>query len=427
MIMTNIISGVIQTSIIIWIIKEVIWKKYFSYNYLFLLIYYFIFTIPLMLDSIIGIPEYYEYSQYIYNIASEDLKVNLWFNMINLIIFFTFIKKRKVFKVNFNTTNKNLLIRIFLLAIGFLPIIIFFINYNKIPSFKYGYFIGNYANNFELKSIYSLFLNTTMIAVPAMMLYIILTRERHIYITFLVYFSVLFSIYLNGKRLIVFIFIILVLVNIYIKKNKYFLIIVISSIITMVVFNNFYSNYLKKEYNLNKFSVNNYLQYRIDYGRDHNVKMALYKEINNSEDMILEYRTQSFLSNVLFFIPREKWPNKPYPYGVYLTATSLNEIKRPLGWQMTTSIVDESIANLGVVGGIFFMILIFNFIFNVGYKYKDNILLFVMTNFIIILLLTMQFSFSKWFIISWILIVILNKFNKKIKFHNLIRLRSSMR
>ena len=413
--MVNIISGLIQTVIVIWIIKEVIWKKLFSYNYVFLLVYYIIFTVPLMLDSTLGIPEYYLYSQYIYYTASQNIKVNIIFNIINLSIFFIFMAKRKVFRIQLNLNNKNTIFKVFLLLITFSPIMIFFINYNKIPSLKYGYLVGNYANNPQLKSMYSLFLNITMIAVPAAMLYIILTKKRHIYTTFLVYFSVFFSIYLNGKRLIVFIFIILLLVNIYIKNSKNILFYLMICIITIVTFNNFYSDYLKKEYNVNKFSANDYLQYRIDYSRDHNVKMALYKEYNDQEDMILEYRGQSFISNILFFIPREKWINKPYPYGVYVTATSLNELKQPLGWQMTTSILDESIANFGVICGVIFIVLLFNFIFNIGYKYKDNILIFTMTNFVIFLLLTMQFSFSNWFIILWVFIIFLNKSNKKLR------------
>lgn len=414
--MLSMISGIIQTIIIIWIIKKVIFKGEYSYNYLFLIIYYFIFTIPLMLDYIIGIPEYYLYSQYIYYEASNDLKVNLIFNIMNLFLFYIFIRKRKVFKIEFKFIKQNIIIKLILLMIAFLPILIFIINLNEIPSLKYGYLIGNYSSDNQLKSIYSLFLNTTIISLSAAMLYIILTKKRNIYINFLLYFSIFFSIYFNGKRLIVFLFAILMLVNIYIKRRRYFFITSIICIISVVLFNNFYSEYLKNEYNLNKFSANDYLQYRIDYSRDHNVKMALYKEMVDSQEMILEYRGQSFLSNMLFFIPREKWISKPYPYGVYVTAASLNEIKVPLGWQMTTSIIDESIANLGIIGGVIFIILIFNIIFKIGYTYRESITLFAMTNFVILLLLTMQFSFSKWFIILWIFIVLKKKFNKKIKF-----------
>ncbi|MDQ4483704.1 hypothetical protein RBU64_15840 [Bacillus cereus] len=222
---------------------------------------------------------------------------------------------------------------------------------------------------------------------------------------------------MNGKRLVVFILISLILVNTFVNNIKKLIPTLILSIGLILGFNAIYSNYLDSEYQLNKFSNDEYLQFRIDYSRDHNVKMAIYDEVKESQQKILDYRGQSFLYNLAFFIPRENWEDKPYPYGVYVTAASLGiSSQESLGWQMTTSILDESIANLGLPLGICFFILLFGLIVKIGYFFKEDILLFASTNFIILLLLTMQYSFSNVFILPWCGLVICKYISTKVKF-----------
>ncbi|MCX7427898.1 MAG: hypothetical protein NTW96_20000 [Planctomycetia bacterium] len=93
-----------------------------------------------------------------------------------------------------------------------------------------------------------------------------------------------------------------------------------------------------------------YQNVRLDYGRDDVIKLAIYSELYPDQGRILEYRGQSLLFYSAIFIPREVWPEKPWPYAVYVTARMLENPPRSLGWSMTTSVLEEAIANCGWIG-----------------------------------------------------------------------------
>jgi hypothetical protein len=94
-----------------------------------------------------------------------------------------------------------------------------------------------------------------------------------------------------------------------------------------------------------------YENVRMDYGRDDVVRMAIFAELHPDVIRILEYRGQSFLFYCVFYVPRDFWPQKPYPYAVYSTsAMAMFSSPRQLGWGMTSSLLDEAIANLSWAG-----------------------------------------------------------------------------
>ena len=94
-----------------------------------------------------------------------------------------------------------------------------------------------------------------------------------------------------------------------------------------------------------------YEGFRIDYFRDDRIKMALHAELDPGATRILEYRGQSLLFDVAFLVPRTVWPGKPWPYSVYFTSATFQILPpRPLGWGMSTSWLDEAIANFGWFG-----------------------------------------------------------------------------
>ena len=97
-----------------------------------------------------------------------------------------------------------------------------------------------------------------------------------------------------------------------------------------------------------------YENVRNDYGRDSRIKMAIYAELHPEKLSILDYRGQSLLHDLTFFVPRTWWQEKPYPYGVYFTSAALDtsgEV-RLYGWTFTTSWLGEAIANFGIFAGI---------------------------------------------------------------------------
>ena len=93
-----------------------------------------------------------------------------------------------------------------------------------------------------------------------------------------------------------------------------------------------------------------YENIRIDYGRDDVMKLAIYCELHPEEGTILDYRGQSMLFHLGTLVPRRVWDKKPEPYAVYVTARMLEMPARRLAWGMTTSILEEAIANFSWLG-----------------------------------------------------------------------------
>ena len=91
--------------------------------------------------------------------------------------------------------------------------------------------------------------------------------------------------------------------------------------------------------------------YRADFGRDAVIKQAIYAELHLEEGRILQYRGQSLVFLLSFLVPRAVWPEKPWPYTIYATATMLGDPDPAyIGYGTTTSILDESLANFGWLG-----------------------------------------------------------------------------
>jgi hypothetical protein len=94
-----------------------------------------------------------------------------------------------------------------------------------------------------------------------------------------------------------------------------------------------------------------YSNARVDFGRDGGIQQAIHAELGSESDQILEYRGQSLLFYLVMYVPRAAWPEKPWPYAVYQTARALNlPVTTTLNWGVTTSWLDEAIANCGWFG-----------------------------------------------------------------------------
>lgn len=115
-----------------------------------------------------------------------------------------------------------------------------------------------------------------------------------------------------------------------------------------------------------------YESMRIDFGRDAVIRMAIYAEMHPDLIQMLEYRGQSFWIYLTLPVPRASWPDKPISYGTSVAAESMLVKRQYLGWAMTTSILDEAIANLswfGMLGGP----LLISFVCRVGESCNDSV------------------------------------------------------
>lgn len=94
---------------------------------------------------------------------------------------------------------------------------------------------------------------------------------------------------------------------------------------------------------------------RIDFSRDYTLKFVIYYDILN-EKSVLPYAGASYLFLLTFFIPRDMWSDKPFPYAVYVTNSFFGDFggNYLYGWGLTTSFVSEAVSNLGYFGLLLF-------------------------------------------------------------------------
>jgi hypothetical protein len=89
---------------------------------------------------------------------------------------------------------------------------------------------------------------------------------------------------------------------------------------------------------------------RIDYGRDDVIKTTIFAELNPDEMRILNYRGESLVIYSTIPIPRLLWKDKPLSYGTNMACESMYIPKDYIGWCMTTSVLEEPIANFSWLG-----------------------------------------------------------------------------
>lgn len=97
-------------------------------------------------------------------------------------------------------------------------------------------------------------------------------------------------------------------------------------------------------------NISPYENIRIDYGRDHQIEMAIFAYLHPDEMKILEHPGQTIFYYATLPIPRSLWPDKPFTYAQYFTGALFDTDPGALGWGMTTSWLGESVSNLGLLG-----------------------------------------------------------------------------
>lgn len=323
------------------------------------IVYLMFFWLPILLDIILGIP-IYDFKFQGFQQASQDNATSLIYNIYTSFIIILFL--RRLDKYRFRLSHNEILVtlqkikhnRKYLYILSILPIFLLLFVDNPMMYLVYRAINPDY----EIPDgpINGLLMNSTLIAgiTGPILLFTVEKRtysrlNKMLKILFLLFITFMAA-YLNGKRFIIPIIIICYgsLHYYYGIKNKIKLLFILSIVISLFVgFILFYGKNLGGDWN------EIYSRMRIDFGRDDVTKYTIYETFIRGGN-ILEYNFQSFLFNMTFFIPRNIWPDKPLPYAVYLTSSLLGYREvRMLGWSMTTSIFEESLANLRIIGFFF--------------------------------------------------------------------------
>lgn len=380
-------------------------------------VFYFFFYVPIILDLIFGSPVYPSiYWGFIETHDNFFTEIIYCIIILYILLMFRYFQKKNVYTISFNVDNKNL--GRFLIAA--LMVLVLYCLYKVI-----NLDIVEIVMNYEMRYYDSLEISNIKILcfVIVVLVITILALENQINLIvfkFMVLMPVsIFAFMLNGKRAVVFLFIvslgfIVVLKRIFESKTCYaiFLIILVCS---ALLFQKFYSDKIFPD--ISSFEES-YTSYRVNYGRDDTLKMAIYSELNGDDEIkILEYRGQTLLYYLTFYINRDNWEDKPYPYAVYFTS-ALVGLKEPqnIGWAMTTSIFDELLSNFSWIGIFLAPFIINRFCkFMVKRSYdtigKANLLLAILLS---VLAIAVQISAFLVFYILLVVLLIIQKCKKEI-------------
>jgi hypothetical protein len=88
---------------------------------------------------------------------------------------------------------------------------------------------------------------------------------------------------------------------------------------------------------------------RVDFGRDHVIKLAIYSELARSSQPLIDYRGQILVYAATMPIPSSVFPNKPTNYAEYVMTEAMGR-PSPGGGTMTTTCLAEAISNFSWFG-----------------------------------------------------------------------------
>lgn len=375
-----------------------------------IIVFYVFFALPLFFEVFIGTPRY-NYKPG-FQIATKDFNTNLiyciYISIIPLIWLGTSTPKKKYDVSSFEKSSTLIsILKVILILFIISPAVALL--FAPDPSIYLNYAVSKRDLLHGAIAVYHQNIATlSFLSVISLGGFLILTQKG--IIRYLILFSPFYGIavWTNGKR---FILVLLMVIIFYILWQKGILkglkLIVGGLVFVAILLTYSYSYELDTRYTSNTNFETVYQNNRIDYGRDDVTKMAIYSELSKSP--ILEYRGQSLLFYITMFIPRELWPDKPWPYAIYVTSTLLGETGAYFyyGWSMTTSILEETISNFGWLGMLIGPLFI-SFICRTGDKYSSP-LLAVLTVVVGSLFLVLQMTAFAPLILMWITIVLFYK------------------
>lgn len=184
----------------------------------------------------------------------------------------------------------------------------------------------------------------------------------------------------------------------------------VASLLLLIAYSSFYQKELRfKEEFVRKQSEQFWHDnFRIDFGRDHGIKLAIYTELYPSKTTpIIEERGQSVIMTVFMWIPRAVWDDKPATYAWKLLTASMNR-EPPGQGGLTTNVLGEAIANFSWLG-LFLGPLAVPLMCRIGDSCRDE-WISVLTVLIVVYLQIVHFP--QWAIVAylWIALVVRNKF-----------------
>lgn len=383
--------------------------------YIVYLGFYFFMVLPNLLDLIIGRPSYDYYFNYNsfwgFSISGNDFLTEVIYSLFlisSTIVFFLFGIKKPLYLKEIKSFDYNILHKLsipFLTLIIFLPTILSIIRIKSqgelwLKIFNYNFLRVLFRNDDNFLNYYYL----SLFVVLSFVIVLVFTNKNILSQTLMYSIPVYIAVGIHGKRNIIAILLVLYLFVLLFKtkmKLKNFRYIIIASVIVILMTS------FKYQSEVRGISIDNsisdfYTDFRVDYGRDDVIKMAIYYQING--EGILKNQMNTFLYPLKFIPLNLKGIHSEYKYSVYATSKLLGyDAPVDLGWGMTTGIFDEGISNFGILFGISFSLIIIIVIFRIGDRSKNSLIITLtyITGFLVMILQLTSFIFI---LLLWLLV-----------------------
>jgi hypothetical protein len=151
----------------------------------------------------------------------------------------------------------------------------------------------------------------------------------------------LIPVYLHGKRSIIFIVLVIACASAFLEARLKVRYIILASL-SLIFFSFFYIGQFKA---LDSTSAE-YL--RGDLSRDYTLSFAIDRTTGFSENTIVPYRNAGYEFQLVIYVPRAWYPDKPWPTSVYFTNRLMGNPKDDyMGWAVGMGFIDEAFANAG--------------------------------------------------------------------------------
>ena len=418
-ILLQIISLCINTLILSNVLSKI--KNNLRITHAVLLIFQVIFVFPIVLEWLFGIQDY-RYKSLGFHQALNDNTTNIIYSLFIILVpllFFFSIKKNNskgIIVEDIRSIILNLRISRGLYVISFTLMFLPFLLALISPSpDKYLAHYAYFQRFRRLATEAELWYHSNIMSIGGFiaLIFILITKlfsKNSKLDNFVIYCAAIITGVLNGKRTVLafIIFGILAVDILKSPKGKFPIKKTIISGIFIVLFFIGYA-FLMDKHAANVTIIDNL---RLYFFRDIDVKFSIYALLNPEEYRILDYWGQSYLFNILFYIPRSFWPNKPYPYDIYVTAAALGYPPGTiLSWNFQTSIFGEALSNLGWYGIPFILILINKFI-KVSERSRNPIIN-ILCLFIIMFSFMNHFGTWRNYFIIWLFLCVSNKVKLK--------------
>ena len=348
--------------------------------YIAYLAFYIFFVLPIAMDILIGYPDFYNH-QFVgfYNSINDSYSEVIYCIFIIYSSCFLFIfgknkhlHKNELIKIRLQGVKSKFTSYILAILVC-LPLITAIIRVKSLGIGIENIFGYNFLRLiFRGETNFLIYYYLALLSIISFIVILVISNKNVFFIT-LVYSVPLYASFgIHGKRnliaIFIFLYVFVLIFKLNIKPKNYKYLFAMLLLFTLVFSIKYQQNI--RGISIKQSAIRAYTDFRVDYGRDDVVKMAIFSNLNGKRIMKDNGNSQLYFLKIIN--PSQRYLRSEYKYSVYATSALLGySSPNDLGWGMTTGIYDESISNYGLILGIIISNLLVVILCRISDKTKD--------------------------------------------------------